>query len=359
PFTGVDDAKKQKRLKAELVKVFLPFLAHKLSRQLITQTLASNLAADASLTGALLMDPSLLRDPDPSHPGQPLQRSFLGLARAGVSAAYYSSTDGTGSPLSTGRAATADTADSTNPNADPTKPNVNMPTRSANFEGYLQVPTNGPYRFFAELGNANAEVTFQLDSPDPTALFNSPILHHTAAQDGDESSQFVQFKGGVAYHFKLDFNSLGVNGASLLVQGENLPKGPMSQIILYPQQTVRAFTKARTLLSKVLQILQVTGLDEREVSYLTANAAQFNGLKLSALPSEAADDSLIRAATLFSQFLTLAEYADLRKGPGGGSNGLIDVFQDRNMPWMRLASLSRRDPELVHNVGQQLNARSD
>src|SRR5262249_27309330 len=157
----------------------------------------------------------------------------------------------------------------------------------------------------------------------------------------------------------LDCSGLGANGASLAIQGETLPKGPLSQVVLYPQDAVDGFAQARVLLSKVLQILHTFSLDERELSYLTANAAQFSNLTLSGLPTQPADDSPAQAARLFAQFLTLADYADLRKRPGGGSDGLIGVFanvgqvftepatspdsnQDPATPWNRLASLTRR-----------------
>jgi hypothetical protein len=367
PFLGLDVSKQQKQVKAELVRAFLPLLSQKLSRQLVLQTLSSTLGSDPAITAALVSDAALLTDP--SNPGKSLLAAFLALGRQGVSASYFTSTDGSGIAQATGTAATTDTADPTN-----TKPG----TASAHFEGYLQVSTDGPYRFFAELGNAGAAAVFQLDSPDPTALLSNPIIPSLpkAAKNHDEISQFVQLKGGVLYHFTLDFSNLGTNGASLVIQGENLPKGPLSQILLYPQQTFVAFTRAGTLLAKVLQILQGMGLDEREISYLVANSSQFSNLKLSSLPTQPSDDSPANAMALFSQFLTLADYADLRKGPAGGSDGLIDVFQnvgqtftelassqDTNnnlaTPWARLASLTRRDPANVRGIAEYFGLIKD
>ena len=104
------------------------------------------------------------------------------------------------------------------------------------------------------------QAQFNLDSPDPAAQFTNPVIQATAAKDGDEASQFAQLKGGVAYHFTLDFLGIGANGAKMLIQGETLPKGALSQIVLYPQQTVDSFARTRVLLAKVLQILQVTGI---------------------------------------------------------------------------------------------------
>lgn len=357
---GLDVSSQKKRVKAELVRVFLPLRSQKLSRQLIFQTLSTNLGSNPSLTEALLTDSALLSDP--GNPGKSLLGAFFSLGRQGVSAAYYASPDGTGNAQDSGTAATTDTADATNKTGG---------AGSAHFEGYLQVPTDGPYRFFAELGNTGCAALFRLDSPDPTALFNNPVISSNppAAKDHDEVSQFVQLKGGVLYHFTLDFSNLGGDGASLLIQGENLPKGPLSQVVLYPEQAVVAFTRAKTLLSKALQILQVTGLGEREISYLIANSSQFNGLRLSSLPTRPSDDSLANATALFSQFLTLADYADLRKGPAGGTDGLIDVFenvgetftevassQDTNKnsatPWTRFANLTRRDASVVRAIGE-------
>jgi peptidoglycan hydrolase-like protein with peptidoglycan-binding domain len=368
PFTGIDAARKQRLAKGALIRVFLPLLARKLSRQLAVQTLAANLGADPSLTESMMTDAGLLSDPN--HPGKSLLESFLAIGQQGVTVAYYASPDGSGPPLATGTASTTDTSDPTNPNTG------GAGTGSVHFEGYLQVPSDGPYRFFAELGNQNATVSLVIDPPEPTALLPDPLLPvvpgQAATKDDDELSQFIQLKGGVAYHFTLDFSSLGAKGASLAIQGETLPKGPLSQVVLYPQDAVDSFARARMLLSKVLQILRTFALDERELSYLTANAAQFSNLTLSDLPTRPADDSPAQAAKLFAQFLTLADYADLRKRPGGGSDGLIGVFanvgqaftepatspdsnQDPATPWNRLASLTRRDPGIVRDVALALN----
>jgi ABC toxin N-terminal region len=313
PFIGAAAAQQQKFAKAELVKVFLPLRVQKLSRQLVLQTLGASLAANASLLEALVTDAALLNDP--SSPGRSLLQTFLAAGRQGVSASYF---DANSALLASGIAATTDTADATNSVAGAV---------SSHFEGYLQVPTDGPYRFFAQLGNVGVQVAFHIDAPSSTALFANPIVEATAAANGDEASQFVQLKAGVAYHFTLDFLNVGAAGAKLLIQGETLPKGALSQIVLYPEETVDAFARAQVVLGKVLQILAVTGLDQRELSYVVSNATQFNNLQLSALPTQASDDSPAKAAALFSQFLSLADYADLRKGPAGGTDGLVDVFQ--------------------------------
>jgi hypothetical protein len=364
PFLGLDATKSQQQAKAQLILVFQPLLAQKLSLQFIVQTLASNLASDPLLTQSLIIDTALVADP--SNPGKSLLGSFLGIGQQGVSAYYYAS--GGTTPQASGTAATTDTADSTN----------SVPgTASCHFEGYLQVPTDGPYRFYAELGNAGATALFQLDAPSPSALLANPVIPTTPApQDNAEISQFVTLQGGVFYHFTLDFALLGSNGASLLIQGENLPKGPLSQVVLCPEAAVDAFIRARTLLAKVLQIPQVTSLDLREISYLVANADEFGKLRLSSLPSQASDDSLANAISLFAQMITLFDYADLRKNPAGASDGLIDVFEGVGTtfsealgsqasntnpltPWAALATLTRRNVADVRTIGEYFGLIQD
>jgi hypothetical protein len=130
-------------------------------------------------------------------------------------------------PQASGIAATTDTTDPTN-----SKPG----TASCRFEGYFLVPTDGSYTFFAELGKTGAQVTLRVDSPRGTAPLANPIvLQHTAAADGEEASQTVTLTSGVVYHLTLDFQNLGVGGASLLIQGDSsLPKGPLNRLLLYP-----------------------------------------------------------------------------------------------------------------------------
>ena len=364
PFLGPDPAKAQRGAKAELVRVFQPLLATKLSRQFVIGTLSSNLSADASLTEALITDAALLADP--SNPGRPLIGSFLALGQPGVSAAYF--TPGSSTPQATGTAATPDTTDPTNTVAG---------LSSCHFEGYLQVPTDGPYRFYAELGNAGATASFQLDSPALAALLPSPIISAgPAPADHAEVSAFVTLQAGVLYHFTLDFANLGSNGASLLVQGEDLAKGPLDQLALNPESSVTSFVLARKLLAKGLQILSVTSLDVREISYLLANADEFSDLRLSSLPTQTSDDSLANAVSLFAQMLTLLDYADLRKNPAGGSDGLIAVFQGVGTtfteapssqssnanplaPWTALASLTRRNAADVRAISEYFGLIDD
>ncbi len=363
PYAGLDAPKMLKAMKAELIKIFSPLTAQSLSSKLVAQSLVGNLASDPSLTGSLLTEINILSDP--GNPGRSLQGPFLALGVQGITASFYGSADQSGAALG-GGAVTAETADM----ADPANPGPGT-ADSAHFEGYLQTQTDGPYRFFAELANTGATVVFRIDAPASAALVANPILSYTAVKASDESSQFVNLQGGVAYHFTIDFTNLGVGGgASLLVQGESQPKGALDQLLLYPQSAINGFIAARTLLAKSLQLVQGANLDETEVAYFSAHPDQFAGFRLSAIPTQPVTGQPAKARTLFAQFLLLADYADLKKGPAGGTDQLIDVFQgvgqvfiealnsgasnqNTNAPWTILGFLTRRDPQVVRDVATQ------
>jgi hypothetical protein len=59
-------------------------------------------------------------------------------------------------------------------------------------------------------------------------------LQHVAAANNEETHQPVSLRAAAPYHLTLDFQTLGGGNASLLVQGPNLAKGPLSNLILYP-----------------------------------------------------------------------------------------------------------------------------
>ncbi len=360
---GANAAGRLRLAKAALLAAFQPLMARKLSRQLAVQTVAGALSADAGFTEDLLTNAALLNDPN--APGLSLLGSYLALGGQGASAAYYASADASGAALANGTAASVDLADPSNPHAG------QAGTGSAHFEGYIQVPTDGPYRFFARLGDVNARAVFRLESPSPTAVMPNPVLDAKAAKANDEVSQFVVLKGGTPYRFTADFTALGAGGAALSLQGENLARGPLSQVVLIPGTAMAGFTRAQTLVAKTLLLLQTFGLDERELVYLCTHGAKFGNLRLSALPTAAADDTPAKAAALFKQFLALADYAALRKGPFGGGDGLISVFEnvgvtyveaigtgasntDATTPWTRFAALVRRDPQVVRDIAQAL-----
>ena len=109
---------------------------------------------------------------------------------------------------------------------------------------------------------------------------------------------------------------------------------------------------AVTLLRKVLHLLQTLNLREREVRYILAHPADFDGLSLSRLPTSDQED----ARALFAQVLRLIAYARLAREMARGSQGLIDVFEAKNDAdaYAAIGALSRRESATVKAVARAL-----
>lgn len=337
--------------RARLVHAFFPFLQSKLIRQFIVETLAANLNADSALTEAVLTNPKLLTDPTESS--KSLLDTFAATSKQGVSATFFPSVDGTGTPT-TKLVPAADTTE---------KP---LGSNSARLEGYFEVPTASAYRFFVVFDKQNAEAELRF------AHLPNPLLRGKASADNAEISEFTELKPGVPYQFTLDVRSLGGGNATLLIQGETLPKDSLSQLICYPQATVDRFHRAHTRLTKTLQLIQGFALNEREVRYLLTHAADFDNLNLSQLPTRTVDATPTIATSLFQQVLRLADYTQLKRDLAGGTDDLISLFENarRTYPasvnenqaknthldslYKRIADLTRRDKAIVQAVAQHL-----
>jgi len=296
-----------------LAQEFLPWLQNQLMDQAIFQALVAQLASNASLTKTLLTNTAILSDPT-TTPVTPLVEAFKSAADQGVTASYFSDS-AEQNLVRVDKLPTANTDSITNPY----KPSG---VNSVHFEGYLEVPVDGPYSFTAILPNATATVTLQFD------LLSTPLMLNTVESGNTSPSKYTLLKAGIPCHFTLDFQGLAGGDAKLLVQGETLPLGPLSQLLLYPEASVQRYNRARILLAKTLQLIQGFSLDEREVVYIATNAGDFGNLNFNALPTQASDDSTPKAQALFGQFLRLANYAALKAGPAGGTDGLINVFQN-------------------------------
>ncbi len=304
-----------------LADEFLPYLQDQLVGQAIIQSLVAELGADASLTKTLLTNTAVLSDPTQAPvPPTALLEAFKASADIGVSVTYFSgSSEDSGTGTGPVLVATANTDLATNPS----KP---TPVNSAHFEGYLEVPVDGPYRFTAILPNGTATAQLQFD------FLTAPLALTAGAPTGSPAtypySGYTEFKAGIPSHFTLDILGLAGGDASLLVQGESLPLGPLSQLTLYPEASVLRFGRAQILLAKAWQLIQGLKLDESEVTYLVTNSADFGNVSFNALPTQVSDYSVAGAQALFGQFLRLANYAQLKAGPAGGTDGLIGIFQN-------------------------------
>ncbi|MBV6467742.1 MAG: hypothetical protein PGMFKBFP_03112 [Anaerolineales bacterium] len=361
---GLTEAQQQARARQQrtrLAQAFLPFLQERLIRQFIVQTITAQTGADPTLVESLLTDERLLAGP------KPLLDVFADTGERGVTATFFASTNGTGASLATGSLTDADTG-SRDKDGNPLKP---ANTNSALFEGYLEVQTPGAYRFYVALDKQNAEAELRFDHL-PDLLF----WKGAAAVDndvlGDQPSEFLELKPGIPYRFRLDLKMLNGGEARLQVQGENLPKGPMTQLTLYPAAAMDASERASTLLNKALQLVQGLGLSEREIRYLLTHAGDFGGVSLSELPTQSVGDTAAEKTATeqrFARYLRLAAYARLKRDLASGTDDLIGIFEanppvastdqekkDRleNRVYPLIAKVTRRNDAMVKAAAEAL-----
>ncbi len=358
-------------LRATLAARVLPYLQTQLIAPAISRNLVAQLSANPSLVNTLLTNTQVLADPtQPPAPAVPLLDGFIAAGDNGLTVTYYSGNlEASAGVLGSATVTAANTDAATNP-ARPAGVN------SARFEGYLEVPADGPYSFTAVLPNATATAALQFD------FLSTPLALTAGAPVGTPVtfpySGYTQFKAGVPYHFTLDLQNLSGGDGQLLVQGEKLPSGPLGNLTLYPETSVQRYTRSGILLAKTLQLIQGFGLDEAEVLFFIAHAGDFGMVGFNALPTQTSDYSVAKAQALFGQFLRLAAYAQLRNGPAGGTDSLIQVFQSarQTIPltplpsgvtsnaqlaawaaanlFQTLANVTRRDLPTIQSVIQQL-----
>jgi hypothetical protein len=308
----LDPAKTSSR-RGALAQQLFPYIQTQLSRQFVTQSLASALGADPSLVQTLTCNSELLNDP--AEPDKKLADRFFSLTDSRFDTNSYASNDGSGSPIGAAGSTSASPPTQGQP---PGNPN------SVRYDGYFEVPVTGPYRFYAQIAKSGANAELCLD------FLPDPLIQASASSDQAELSGAVDLKGGVPYRFSFEANNLAGGTATLLVQGESLPKSPLSQLVLYAKSAVDSAGRNFTLLAKSLELITKLPLNEREIRYLLAqaNAPDFAGLSFSALPTAATDDTPAKAAALFARFIRLANYARLKNEIVAGSDDLIGIFEN-------------------------------
>jgi len=354
---SLSDAVRQGKLREKrqkLANAFLPFVQQRLIRQFVLQTLESAFPVDAGLVETLISHGDLLSDPKQLH--QPLFDAFAGAANPGASVSFFTSADATGPTVKPpGITLTVDTSG---------KPDT---ASSARFQGYLEVPASGAYRFFIRLGKQNAQAELHFDH-----LGKDPLLRGVATADGSEITNFTELTAGVPYAFTLEARNLGGGDVSLSFLSQEMPKGSLDRLVLFPQAVVELIGRAWILLSKTLQLVQGFGLSDHETRYLLSHSADFGGLDLSKLPTSESEDSPIGANALFAGFLRLANYARLKRALAEGSDDLITLFEGSRRSYLSttdvnqaknsllddvyqsVAAMTRRDPETVRAISDSL-----
>jgi hypothetical protein len=336
-------------------QAFLPFLQRRLIRQFIVQTMTARTGADPVLVESLVADDRLLAAP------RALLDSFASTAVRGLDATFWPSADAGGVPHPLVTLADANTG-ANDGAGNPLKP---AGADSARLEAYLEAPITGAYRFYVELDkkNAHAELRFP-HRPEPVLVKDTAGADHATL--GEQPNEYLELKAGVLYRFTLELKHLNGGNARLLVQGETVPKGQLSQLTLYPAAAIEAAERATTLLSKALQMVQSLTLSERDIRYLLTHAADFDGLSLSDLPTATVGDAPAEhtsSAQRFGRFRRLAAYARSKRDLAGGTDDLLGIFEangtaaaDRleKQIYPLIAKLTRRDEATVKASAEAL-----
>ncbi|MEZ4861711.1 MAG: neuraminidase-like domain-containing protein [Caldilineaceae bacterium] len=358
-----ENRQKLQERRARIAVAFLPVLQTRLIRQFVVQTLAAQTGAELTLVESLLTDERLLGLP-PDAPTRPLIET-LTTAMRGIDALFFNSNDLTGTAqASTPIVTSADTALKDKQDKDG---NELGPAGSAHFEGYLEVPVAGAYRFYVILDKKDAEFTLRFDHlVEP--VFLEGRADKPGALFGEGATEFIELKPGLLYHFRLEVKKLNNGEARLLVQGETLPKGPLAQLILYPASAIQGAEQALLLLTKTLQLLAALGLSEREMRYLLTHATDFADVSLSELPSVRSSDTepeKTAAVKRFSAFLRLAAYTRLKRDLAADTDDLIAIFEafatqgeDKldALVYPRIAELTRRNKLVVKSAANAIFA---
>jgi hypothetical protein len=277
-------------------------------RQFIVQTLAARGSTDVAVIERLLTEPSVLNN------AGPLLESLTALSDRGLTLRHLAA-DGSvlGSPLTLD----ANTA------GEPAAPTG---TTAWLFGGCLEVRESGTWRFFIELDKAGAKA--ELRFPHHT---DAVLISGTSPADDTTLEQSIELKAGVSYRFEWRAEALGAGHARLLVQGEHLPKGPLSRLTLRPAAALLAASSAVVLLDKALVLMTSLGLDDVELRHASTHAAQFGNFDLSAWPTaRVAEDAgtTVEAQERCAGLRRLLDWSLLKRDMGLAGNELVTVFED-------------------------------
>ncbi|GAB3918324.1 neuraminidase-like domain-containing protein [Larkinella terrae] len=339
-FAGAATAGKRLQLLGKI----LPFLRNRLIRQTVLRAMAAQTGGDPTLIETLLTNSGFLSIPEAAD--EPLLTHLGALGKRGLTAELFESADLSGVPKSKTRVSKVEIKDADNLN-------------SARWRGFLEVPQSGAYRFYALLGKKDATVSLRFDG------IPKPVLDATASKEKDEWSGFVELSAGTVYAFTWVAGNLQNGSFSLRVKGETTPKTELdsSPLLWLPQTEISRATDAYTLLAKALRLTQGLGLSERDVRHILANPADFGQVNWRLLPTKTVDinqeDAVKSVISLFTSWLQLLGYSAFRRDVGGDE--LITLFENARLKTEtveelhnRIASLTRRTPELVHEVANEL-----
>lgn len=329
--------------RARLAQAFLPYLQQRLIRQFVVQTMSTRGGADITVVESLLTDKAVLST------ASPLLDPLAALAGQGLTVRYVAAN---GQVLRSQPTKQADTAAVSAAPAG---------TTELLFEGCLEVPASGAWRFFVELDKAGAKADLRF-----LHRTDAVLISRTAAADLAVLDQFIELKAGVYYRFELRLGALGGGQARLLVQGENLPKGALSRLTLRAVDDLQGASRAVVLLDKALMLMRSLGLDEVELRHVSTHAADFGDLNFSTWPTSKVGDGAGDTAAAVQRFASLRrlmELSRLKRDLNLTGNDLIAVMEANALNtadkltrevYPRLARLTGRTEATVQAVALAL-----
>lgn len=279
---------------ALLLNQLLPFLRNRLSRRLVTQTLAETLSLEPATVAALLEREALLAGVLDTPARVADMPGFLDLAAPGLTATWYNAPNLEGS----GEPATVPTPhhDST----DPEHPSPIPPTaRSASWEAWLLAPNSEDYRFTC---TGNVVATLTLDGEPVDLLASDPI----------------RLEAGRFYQLRLEAVQLDPPTASLALswQSQTIPRALIPAEQLYPQTEIDRFVVAMAHLQRAALLITGCRFSPDELDYLAG--ADFQST-ITAVPSD-------EPQSIFKRWRRFQDYVSLRDRLPHSETRLIDLF---------------------------------
>jgi hypothetical protein len=290
-----------------LLGKLLPDLQSTLSHALAKQTVADAFSLDPLVTSTLLEQ--VLDAPATTNTAA--IEVLLALATPGITAAYFTSPDLSGSPTVTTLSAVA----LGGPPGSPTLPSA---TQSASFTGWIEVPNSATYTF-AVTTNGSPQLFVGASSTPVT------LEHDSGTQLFTQKLPLVA--GGFTY-VRLEVTALPAAGeVSLSWQSQSTPNAPIPGSVLLPDACFQEFQLLYVRIQKAAMLCNLYALRAPELEYLATAGAHglFAGFDLNALPLSAGTTPS-QATALFAGWQRLYDYTALRNTLPAGSVSLVDVF---------------------------------
>ena len=358
--TSEQQRARQRLQRTRLFEAFIPYLQLRLIEQFVTQAIIAYTAAEPVMVESLLRDEHLLDGP-------PIALNALAAVDdRTVTARFFPTADASGAASTTVSLPDADTS-ATDTDGNPLKP---AGTNSAQLEGFFEVPVAGAYRFLIELDKQNAEAELLLPHR-AEQVFIQGVAGTDQDTIGDQPDEYLELKPGVLYRYMAVLKNLDGGDARVRVQGESMPRSPLSQLKLYAASSMDGAERALTQLDKALQVVESLGLSEREIRYISTHASDFDNVSLSKLPTEYVGDSAAEQTATQERFQgmrRLMAYTRLKQDLAGGTEDLVAVFEangttavDRleKLVYPLIARISRRDEATVAATATVLFAVPD